>query len=349
MAGLSSSSTTSTPPSSRRSRRREGPAVHFVERGRVWSVVSLLVVLFLLVLALGGSWWEATVNSVDPTSSTTIQGVTVNFELGGGVRCSSYGWVAGSDPCQNISSSQPGARGLAYSAFEDAVVAILAASAVAWVLAALGLFGIRRGRWQLRLEIALVFVVAFAALAIVGGSVALGPGPQGSGYCTYLSGNVTGCSAFFGSSPAGFLPGGCVTCDNVLSWGGGGAFYETLGAMAVAAGTAGTLWISRSKPYTAEEVAEWAKRYAPASPTRAPATAPAPAAVVGPAMAGTGVGAAPGESPAIPDYIGTRPPISAVRPSFQVAQSDWTCPRCGRDNSRWSVVCGGCGSDRPES
>jgi len=302
----------------RRWRERPGTQLHHVEPSRTIASVSLLIVAALLFFAVGGSWWQAELVGANPSTDAQVQNVVITYRLGGFVDCSTWKWESAITPCANVSSSQGGVEGGFAMVANGALVGLLAATVFAWSLATLGNVGIRFGRRQLHAEIAIVLVVALVAGGLLIGGLAAGPGPQASGYCWILSGNVTGCSFFWGGTPAGQITGSCENCTSQLSWGAGLSYYETLGAFAVATGTGAALWLGRKRPYTHEEVEVWAQRFGPVA--FLPRTD------------------GPGGETARPGSSG---------PGYRVAETPWTCPNCHAANSQYALLCRECRTERP--
>lgn len=320
---------TSSPPTTsedapRRGRRRRKPNVpiHVVDPARTWASVSMAAVTVLLFLAVGGPWWQASLTVSSPLTATQVASVVEDFDLGGAITCVANEWPPAQSPCLNVSDHQEGVRDAVSVGINAALVVLGVASALACVLATLGAFGVRLRRLQLTVEIALVFLVVLATFGLLAGTAAIGPGPQASGYCWTLSGNVSSCPLFWGATPGGVVSGGCDTCYYELSWGGGIAYDETLLAAGLATITGAVLWLGRKRPYTLEETAAWAVKNAPISLPPPPTTPP--------------------------EAFGPRAPISAVVPEFHVAETAWTCPRCHAYNSRFALQCGACNTDRPK-
>ena len=180
-------------PSSRR-RRRQASHLHFSDPGRKWASVTLAFVPILLGVAVGGPWWQETFTATPFDNSTPNQVAVITFHVGGVVSCSTVDWYI-QLPCTNVSDHQNGTRGTVYAAMDYALVSLVGASTVAWLLSILGTVGIRLGRWQLRAEIAIVLAVTLVTVGLLAGSAALGPGPQANTYCEALSNNTSGCPA----------------------------------------------------------------------------------------------------------------------------------------------------------
>jgi hypothetical protein len=315
--------------------RRPRPAlIQYNDPARKWASVTLLIATVLLFLSVNGPWWQATYSSSTAGTGGLVQRATVTFHVGGTVTCATYNWPA-SSPCQNVSSEQVGWRATVSSGFNAVLLGLFFAAAGSWTLATLGNVGIRFARGQLLVEVALVLAVAVAALGLLVGSVALGPGPQAGTYCWYFSGNITTCPFYWGGATAGAIPGACDLCDDAISWGAGAAYYETLAATALVGGTGVYLWRGRKGPYLPEEVAAWSVRNAPFS---IPVESPPPLAAA----------AAPTPAP-VNAFTAVRPPISEDYHGFHIAESPWTCAQCQSVNSRFALQCRTCHAERPRA
>ncbi len=302
---------------------------HYTDPARSWSSLALLVITLLLLAAIGGSWWQTQFQAIASGSYVPAQTIVVAFDLGGSVRCATTGWSGNFNPCVNITDRQVGTRGEVYAGMNDVIIALTVAGAIACLLATLGMLGVRISRVQLTLEILLVLCLAIVPFGLMGISAALGPGPQASSYCTFLSANVTSCPYFWGGSSAGTIPGSCTTCFLTLGWGSGVAFYEALGAAILAAVTVGFLWRGRHGPFTVAENRAWLQSN---EPLKLPAATAPTEFVPG----------APGP-PAPPG----RPPVSALHPRLRISGRPWNCPQCGRVNSGWARICTSCRGERP--
>jgi hypothetical protein len=324
-------------------RRRRGVsegAVHYVDQTRRWANVSLVAVTGLLLLAAVGPWWQIYVNAASGVSGVPnpAQQVTVSFLLDGTVTCSSFNHlVTHFEPCGNLTGQTGGARGVAATALGAVALGGVAAGVLGCALATLGNLGIRYGRRQLDLEIALAAVMFVVAIALVVGFTSLGPGPLATSDCREISGNYTGCPLLWGGSTGVDLPGICGGCANTMGWATGTAWYGTIVAAAIAGVTARYLWSGRQRPYTHEEEEAWGVRHV------VPAARSTPGASAEPSFS------APSARPPGPETVWARPPTEATHPGFRIAEAPWTCPACGSDNSRWAVVCSRCHADRPRA
>lgn len=311
--------------------------LHFNSRSRRWSAVVLGVATILLGLCLGGGWWSTNLQA-QTQAGTLFQSVTVTYYVGGGTSCTELNWSSSPTPCAAIAPElASGSRGALYQGLELALGVLVAVGAYATFLAVLPLLGHRRRRSQLTREIAIVLVLAIACLGLAAGSATLGPGPQTGALCGYLSGNNTTCPYFWGSAPTNAIAGGCGLCNNSLSWQGGNSYYLTVisGVLFAVMGT--ILWFGRKGPYTPEEEEAWAARQRPLIVPPPKSSLPTPGA--------TGPEPPPWYTP---PSVTTEPTRSAAAMGrYVVAQSPWTCPRCGVENSRWANLCRSCNAERP--
>lgn len=316
---------------------RPSPPLHYNSRSRRWSVVVLGVATTLVALSIGGGWWTANLQA-ETQAGTILESITITYNLGGGTSCSEFDWNSSPNPCVSLAPDlESGSRGALYQGLDVALGALVAVGAYATALGVLPLVGYRRRRSQLTREITVVVVLAVACLGLAAGSAAFGPGPQTGPTCEYLSGNNTSCPFFWGGVSTNPIAGGCALCNNTLSWGGGNSYYLTVISGVLFAVTASVLWLGRNGPYTPEEELVWAQRHRPINFETVRSALPAP-------------GSAGGEPP--PWYT---PPSAAVDPAraaaargrYVVAESPWTCPRCGVENSKWANLCRSCNADRP--
>jgi len=319
-----------------------GGSMTYVDRGRVIACFTLPAVTVLLVLAVHGQWWQLQYVSDSPASTAyQIQYAIITFEPGGSVTCTSWSNIQNFEPCQNVTAQQTGSREALYVGLQDSLVGAAVLGALASVVAVMGHFGIRLGRLQLTLEIVLALTLVLVTGGFLLATTVAGPGPQAGGYCWYLSGNLTTCPAFWGSSLA--FPtynGTCLPCDDHLIWGSGYAYYETAFAVVVDAATVWMLLARRSRPFTREEQYAWMANRRQLVP------GPSAARPDGPPGSSSGPGATSSVYPP-PGTTWTRPPVDATHPGFRIAEHAWTCPNCQLVNSRWAVICKACRSDRP--
>ncbi len=296
---------------------------HYVDLHRRIAVLLVLAAAVLGALSINGPWWTATRVSASELTNEQVQNVEVEFNAGGSASCSSWrDWHP--DPCANISSSVAGVVGSAYGALDLGLGAIVAGALGAGALLGLGLLGYSFGRAQFTLAIVLALAVGLLALGMVGFTVALGPGPQAAGYCAALSANQTTCPSFLGGVTAGVIPGSCIECASKLNWGGGYAFFATIGLTAASLFGAFLLWRGRHGPFTQREQWEWAAANQPYQLTdRGP-----------PGEAGAPTGAT------LPSTGRNAIPFSASR------TTRWVCHRCRTVNSPWATRCGACGDHR---
>jgi hypothetical protein len=322
------------------------PAVRYHDRARFWVVVPLVVATLLLVPSLlAGVWWEAGLEAVSPIDGVVHQSVTITFHIGGGFTCSEVNWSYAPTPCTNLTyGSIGGARGAVYAGLGYALEALIALGAVAAALLTVGNLRIRRRRYQITLEIALVATLAVATLALPLATALAGPGPQAMSDCSYLSGGTSSCAAFLGSTGTNLIPGECNVCQNTIAWGGTDSFYACLISGILFAACAAVLVSRRRSPFTLEEEVRWASRFQP--PLTAPrvgAAAAAPSAAAG----------APTPSPPPPPPSAR--PASGLGPEdtrrafgrYEAPKGPWACPRCGAENLQWANLCRGCGAERP--
>jgi hypothetical protein len=315
------------------------PVVHYYVRSRRWSVIPLAVATVLLAISIGGPWWQTTLNE-NTQAGTVLQDVNITFSLPDRVSCSQLNWTSSPTPCAALTpATVRGGTGVLYELTDYALAALVVVGGAAVALGVIANRGERRDRRSLHLWITLVLVVAVASLAMVAASTAVGPGPEGSATCNYLSGGNSSCPTFWGSAAAAPIPGGCALCNNSLSWGAGNSYYFTLIGGVIFLSVGALLGVTRKRPFTLEEQRAWATRYRPipASPGRSgpPDLATVSAASILPPP--TTVPEAT-VAPAAP-----RPAIGRYTPS----KTPWTCARCGTENSAWANLCRACNADRP--
>jgi len=258
--------------------------------------------------------------------------VTVGFSIDGGMRCSSYNSLKTNyTPCDNLSDARSGLAGGLFTGLSAVLWTGVGALATASVLATAGTFGFRRHRRQLNGEILLtILAVVCLAGAIVGYS-ALTPTSTESADCYFLTGEVSHCTTLWGGSFGYAVSGGCLGWKTNIGWAASSAWFEGLIAVFVTAGTAFLLWTSRSGPYTEEEEAVWRVRHRPSQ--QAPVSRYAPAADPASVLP--------------PQTTWARPPTEATLQRFRISETDWICPSCLRENSRFALVCSNCHADRP--
>jgi len=314
-------------------RRRRDVQIHYTDYARLLASVSLAAVTLLLLVAVGGPWWQIVLTSAVSPGGGAIQGGTVTFTLRGAVSCSSFvTFPTNFTPCHFISAQQSFARGAINDMMNYAMIASVGAGALAWALATLGNLGVKFGRLQLTVEIALALFVVLAASGVLVAFTVLGPGAQANATCWNLSGGVTNCPGVWGSATPAPIAGVCLGCDVDMAWHAGGAYFEALLASGIGGLTVWYLWAGRQGPYTHEEEAAWSVRHRPLNRSLEELAR----------IASAGAAARPPS-----DVVWTRPPTEATHPGFRIAERAWTCPNCGLENSRWAVVCSACHTDRP--
>ena len=307
--------------------------MHYVDRRRTYAVLLLVVAGILLFLAIGGSWWQTELIASNVLTNAQVQHVLVTYNLGGSVTCTTWRWPP-SNPCNNITAGMGNPQRYVYDAADYVVMGLVV---VAWadaVLLMLGISGVNFGRPELRLLTALTLAIALTGAALIVGTIAIGPGANAATYCTALSGDVTTCPIYYGSTNAGIIAGGCQQCDLLLTWGGGSSFYFALGATGAVALAWWLLYVGRKGPFSREEQAAWAVTNRPLS-----LTGPGPGR---PNMRYDAPVAAAGSG-----YVGPTS-SSAASPRFKLRSEPWTCPRCGRVNSAWAGMCLACKGPPPE-
>lgn len=306
--------------------------MHFVDRRRTYAGVLLLAIGGLFLLSVGGAWWQAELLASSPLTNAQVQHVTISFNLGGGLSCSTWRWPP-SNPCNNISGPMQGPREIVYAAANYIVGALGVAALLGAGLLFTGNAGLNFGRVELRMLILLVLAIAVVGAAVVVITVGASPGPQAGTYCAELSGNVTTCPIFFGSAAAGVIAGGCNQCDLVYTWGGGLAFYESVAATGAAAAAWWLLWVGRAGPFSRAEQVAWA-------------VSNRPLALTGPGLGRPGMRF---EGPKPPPVASFAPSATAEPPAprFKLRADPWTCARCGRVNSPWAGMCMVCRGPPP--
>lgn len=290
----------------------------------------------LFALSWNGAWWQTNLVASSQVEPAQVQHVLLSFELTGAISCSTYGWPSSHSPCQNFSTEMTGPLKDFYIAIGYALVVLTGIVAVATSLALLGAFGVVFGRLQIRLVLGVLLVAVIVGFGLLAASAVAGPGAQGSADCLALSGGITNCPFFWGSSPASVYPGGCPICYQSLLWGAGPSYYEILGGVGFGALAWWLLWQGRRGPYSRTELAVWSVQNRPyrlSGPSEAPATR-TPGA---PPQPGPGLVSA---------YV--RPPPTPTVPPPGPAKVPWTCPECGQRNSAWAGQCGRCRTDRPK-
>ncbi len=310
-------------------------------RARVSTLVTFALAAVLLGATFGGQWWTTQYVSDSPASTQyQIQYVVIVFTLTGSIQCTSASNLQNFTPCDHVASRQSGPRGALYGAMGDALVALAVLGGLGVVLGLVRLYGPRRlDRIAETTGLAIAVAITLGAGGVLGASTALGPGPQAGVYCSTLSGNLTDCPYFWGSSVAlPTLPNTCLPCDDHLIWGAGYAYYAALAALALGGVTSYLLWTDRRPSALA--------RFRDAPP--APA-GPAPPAPGGPSSYSVAVAPSPGRSaPPAPPPQPTGGAGNGPTPSrFRVAEQPWTCPSCGTVNSRFAMICLSCNADRP--
>jgi len=307
-------------------------ALHYVDRRRTIAALLLAVAGLLLFLAVSGAWWQVELIASNPLTNAQVQHVLVTYGLGGSVNCSTWRWPP-SNPCNNITAGMGSPQRAAYQVANYAVGALAVGAWIAAGMLLLGVYGVNFGRPELRLLLAWGLALALVGTATIVGTVVLGPGSDAGTYCSELSGNVTTCPIYYGSTNAGIIPGGCQSCDLLLSWGGGPSFYLAVVATGMMALAWWLLYVGRKGPFSRDEQAAWAVTNRPLS-----LTGPGPGR---PNMRYD----VPVPPPASP-YVAP-PSSSAASPRFKLRTDPWTCPRCGRVNSAWAGMCLGCQGPPP--
>ena len=306
---------------------------HYVDFHRTIATLLLVVAAVLAAVSINGPWWAESRIATSEVTYQQVQSITLSFDLNGGLACSAFGWQP--TPCQNVTGSMNGTLVSIFAGVDVALYALVGLGILAAGFLTAGALGKTFGRIQLRLAIAFALGLGVIALAVTVGTAVIGPGPQASALCEVYSGNLTGCSGYWGGTTAGVIPGGCLECATNFGWGASWSWYYTLGAGIASSGAWYLLWRGRRGPFTQREHALWALENRPFE-LSSPAPAPPPTPVSGPPS--NAIASLPSLAP-----VASRGAI----PYSEDRRTRWICRRCQTVNSPWAKHCGACGATHP--